>query len=306
MLTTSRYMSDFGEYTPVTPDTALANGENAFFFHNQYPYLWAQYQRNLIESLSLQDEALVFHRSAAMNSNRYMNLFWVGDQNVDWGVNDGIKSVVTIMAHMGFSGYAHQHSDIGGYTDVLTYAGFNVTRSAELLGRWGELAAVSSSVFRSHEGNIPSVNAQFYSNASTYQYYAYNARMFVALAPYRRKILETESAAKGWPLLRHPVMYHTNDRKARQVHYESFFLGPSLYVAPVLDPGTFELDVYLPGEDCRYSHVWTGVAYDGGQTIQVAAPYGRPPVFLVEARWMPELEDFMRFVKEENSTKIEV
>lgn len=22
-----------------------------------------------------------------------MNLFWVGDQNVDWGVNDGIKSV---------------------------------------------------------------------------------------------------------------------------------------------------------------------------------------------------------------------
>lgn len=125
---------------------------DAFFFHNQYPYLWAQFQREVVEELGLQDEALIFHRSAAMGSNRYMNLFWAGDQNVDWGLEDGIKSVVPILGHMGLSGYAHSHSDIGGYTDTLTYDGFNITRSAELLGRWGELAAVSSSVFRSHEG----------------------------------------------------------------------------------------------------------------------------------------------------------
>lgn len=182
---------------------------DAFFFHNRYPLLWAQYQRELIESLGLENEALIFHRSASMGANKYMNLFWAGDQNVNWGMNDGIKSVVPIMAHMGLSGYAHQHSDIGGYTDILTYAGFNVTRSAELLGRWGELAAVSSSVFRSHEGNIPEVSAQFYSNTSTYQYYAYNARMFVALGEYRRKVLEEECATKGWPLLR-PPGEHTN------------------------------------------------------------------------------------------------
>ena len=151
----SKKIANFGqEYTPVTQDTALADlVSDAFFFHNQYPFLWAQFQREVVTELGVQDEALAFHRSTAMGANRYINLFWVGDQDVNWGVNDGIKSVVTIMGHMGLSGYAHQHSDIGGYTDILTYAGFNVTRSAELLGRWGELAAVSSAAFRSHEGD---------------------------------------------------------------------------------------------------------------------------------------------------------
>ena len=202
----SGFMSDFGEYTPVSSDTRLYDMvSDAFFFHNQYPFLWASFQREVVGQLGLQDEALIFHRSASMSANRHMNLFWGGDQNVDWGVNDGIKSVVTILGNMGLSGYSQSHSDVGGYTNTLTYAGFNVTRSAELLGRWGELAAVSSSVFRSHEGNIPSVNAQFYSNSSTYEYYAYNARLFAALAPYRRMILSIECEIKGWPLLRPPV-----------------------------------------------------------------------------------------------------
>ena len=303
----SGFMSDFGEYTPITSDTRLAQMvSDAFYFHNQYPFLWAQFQREVVEELSLQDEALLFHRSAAMGANRYMNLFWVGDQDVDWGVNDGIKSVVTIMAHMGLSGYAHQHSDVGGYTTILTYEDFNVTRSAELLGRWGELAAISSAVFRSHEGNIPQVNQQFYTNTRNYDYYAYNARMFVSLAPYRRKILEAEAAKKGWPLLRPPVMYHTNDPKARQISYQSFYLGPSLYVAPVLDPQTFEIDVYLPGsaDKCSYFHVWTGQRYAGGQDIKVSTPYGKPAVFLIEGKEMPELNSFLEFVKRENGTKI--
>lgn len=318
-------MSDFGEYTPVTNDTKLDEMvSDAFFFHNQYPYLWAKFQREVVEELGLQDEALLFHRSASMNANRYMNLFWAGDQNVDWGVNDGIKSVVTILGHMGLSGYAHSHSDVGGYTDVLTYAGFNVTRSAELLGRWGELAAVSSSVFRSHEGktynrrsrreptdletgNIPQVNAQFYSNTSTYDYYAYNARMFVSLAPYRRHILDTKSSTKGWPLLRPPVMHHADDMRARKITYESFFLGPSLYVAPVLDPGVSEVDVYFPGASNRqYTHVWTGDKFSGGQEASVTAPYGKPAVFIVEGEEMPELQSFMDFVRREHDTNLTI
>ncbi len=307
LVSTFRYMSDFGEYTPVTPETVLANvTTDALVFHSYYPYLWAQYQRELVESLGLQEEALIFHRSAAMGSNRYMNLFWVGDQNVDWGINDGIKSVVSIMAHMGISGYSQQHSDIGGYTDVLTYSGFNLTRSPELLGRWGELAAVSSAVFRSHEGNIPGVNAQFYSNSSTYHYYGYNARMFVSLAPYRQRILATESATKGWPLLRPAVLYHSTDTEARKISYESFYLGPSLYVAPVLDPQTFEVDVYLPDKACEYTHVWTGVSYNGGQRVKVAAPYGKPAVFLVGGKWLPELQSFLLFVEQENGASLSI
>jgi len=303
----SGFMSDFGEYTPVTPDTKLASGEDALLFHNQYPTLWAAFQRKVVAQENKTSDAVIFHRSASMSSNKFMNLFWVGDQNVNWGVNDGIKSVVTIMVHMGFSGYAHQHSDVGGYTTTLTYQGVNVTRSAELLGRWGELAAVSSAVFRSHEGNVPQANAQFYSNASTYEYYAYNSRMFAALGSYRRMILDTECATKGWPLLRAPVMYHPQDMQARNISYQSFYLGAHLYVAPVLDPEVTELDVYLPGSG-KFTHVWTNVTCNGGQTVTVPAPYGKPAVFLVDdaASSVPELKSFIDFVERENCTGIVV
>ncbi|KAF2211633.1 glycoside hydrolase family 31 protein [Cercospora zeae-maydis SCOH1-5] len=305
----SGFMTDFGEYTPLSGDVKIYDANSdAFFYHNAYPTQWAQYHRAVVEDLGLEEEAVLFHRSAAQSSQKYMNLFWVGDQNVDWGVNDGIKSVVTIMVHMGFSGYSQQHSDVGGYTTVLTYDNYNITRSPELLGRWGELAAVSSVAFRSHEGNIPSVNAQFYSNATTYEYYAYNARFFASLGKYRRHILETESETKGWPLLRPVVLEHPEDLRARNISYQSFYLGQHLYVAPILDPQTFEVNVYLPaGNGNRtYEHVWTGNRYTGGQDVTVAAPYGKPAVFLVDGARTPELQPFLEFVKAENNTKLSV
>lgn len=303
----SGFMSDFGEYTPVTSDTSLKHlVSDAFFFHNQYPFLWAQFQRRLAEKLKVQNDSIIFHRSAAMGANKYMNLFWAGDQNVNWGLNDGIKSVVTIFMHMGLSGYAHLHSDIGGYTTVLTPLNYNITRSAELLGRWGELAALSSSVFRSHEGSVPSVNAQFYTNSSTYKYYAYNARVFASLGPYRRNILDTECATKGWPLMRPPVMYHPQDMMARNISYQSFYLGSGLYIAPVLDQGNLTVQVYLPGESWTYTHVWTGVEYLGGRSIDVAAPYGKPAVFTVNGTGCSELKPFMSFVRKENATTLSI
>ena len=99
-------------------------------------------------------------------------------------------------------------------------------------------------------------------------------------------------------------MYHTNDERARQISYQCFYLGPNLYVAPVLDPQTFELSVYLP-EDNTYTHVWTGQTYSGGQDVTVPTPYGKPAVFLVgSASDIPELEAFLDFVKRENTTRV--
>lgn len=92
--------------------------------------------------------------------------------------------------------------------------------------------------------------------------------------------------------------------RARGIQYESFYLGPSLYVAPALDAGVTELDTYLPGEGWEYRHVWSDVAYSGGQLGTVAAPYGKPAVFVVVGKEVPELDTVMEFVKEENGTQI--
>lgn len=302
----SGYMGDFGEYTPVPSETRFANRSiDPLFYHNEYPRDWAKLHHSLTKSVSSFSDAIIFHRSSSLAANRYMNLYWAGDQNTNWGINDGIKSSVTVMGHMGLSGYAHGHMEVGGYTTTWDSNGI-VNRSAELLGRWGELAAVSSAVFRSHEGNVPQVNAQFYTNSSTYSYHAYNSRMFASLAAYRRKILNTESKNLGWPLLRMPVIYHPDDIKAKAISYESFFLGADLYVAPVLDPGHKSVEVYLPGQKELYTHVWTGRKYHGSQTIKVSAPYGKPAVFVVGQPKHDYLKDFLEFVQKENGTVVHV
>ncbi|KAJ5085045.1 hypothetical protein N7532_009816 [Penicillium argentinense] len=301
----SGYMCDFGEYTPVLPDTQFYNKSiDPLFYHNQYPRDWPKLHHSLINSVSSFKDSILFQRSSALGSQRYMNLYWAGDQDTNWGVNDGIKSSVTVMGHMGLSGFPHGHVEIGGYTTTWTDAG-TVNRTAELLGRWGELSAVSSAVFRSHEGNVPQLNAQFYTNATTYAYYAYNARMFRSLAAYRRRILDTESKNLSWPLLRMPVIYHPDDAKAKSISYESFYLGSDLYVAPVLDQGRTSVEVYLPGKE-TFTHVWSGQKYQGGQTIQVAAPYGKPAVFVVGQPKHDDLKDFLEFTRKENGTVIRV
>ncbi|KAJ5762679.1 hypothetical protein N7533_001360 [Penicillium manginii] len=301
----SGYMCDFGEYTPVTKDTRFYNKSiDPMFYHNQYPRDWPKLHHSLTKSVSSFKESILFQRSSALGSQRYMNLYWAGDQNTNWGLNDGIKSSITVMGHMGLSGFAHGHVEIGGYTTTWLESGV-VNRTAELLGRWGELSAVSSAVFRSHEGNVPQLNAQFYSNSTTYAYYAYNARMFRSLAKYRRRILDTESKNLGWPLLRMPVIYHPNDVKAKSISYESFYLGADLYVAPVVDSGRTSVEVYLPGKE-TFTHVWSGAKYEGGQTIRVAAPYGKPAVFVVGKPQHNDLKDFLEFARKENGTVIHV
>src|SRR5207302_11157936 len=73
------------------------------------------------------------------------------------------------------------------------------------------------------------------------------ARDFIALRtrlrPYLLRLAE-EAARTGWPLLRPVAFEYPDDIGARGVDTE-FLLGPSLLVAPVLEPGG-RVDVYVP------------------------------------------------------------
>ena len=60
-----------------------------------------------------------------------------------------------------------------------------------------------------------------------------------------------------------------------------FVLGP-LVVAPVLEPGTTQVEVYLPAG--RWQHLWSGSVVDAGdgRRLTVDAPSGEPAVFFPE------------------------
>ena len=83
-------------------------------------------------------------------------------------------------------------------------------------------------------------------------------------------------------------------------------LGNSSRESPIVDPGHKSVEVYLPGREESYTHVWTGRKYHGGQTIKVSAPYGKPPVFVVGQPKHDYLQDFLEFARKENGTVIHV
>ena len=81
------------------------------------------------------------------------------------------------------------------------------------------------------------------------------------------------------PVVR-PLLYDfPNDESTLDVQ-DSFMLGPDLLVAPVLDEGATERQVYLPEHAGGWFDFEDGRHFDGGQTVTVAAPLGRLPVFV--------------------------
>jgi alpha-glucosidase (family GH31 glycosyl hydrolase) len=273
----SGWMADFGEGLPY--DAVLFSGADPKSYHDRYAEEWARVNREAISEVGRGDDIVFFNRSGYTKSPCYSTLFWVGDQLVDWDEHDGIKSAVTGLLSSGLSGYSLEHSDIGGYT-ALDHPLFEYHRSRELLLRWIELGAFTT-VFRTHEGNIPEVNHQIYSDTETLTHFARFAKVYAAWKPYRIDLVK-EASQSGLPVLRHPFIHYPNDPEVSGLEYQ-FMVGPELMVAPVLDPGEDSVDVYLPAG--KWVHLWTGERYGSprrGAHETVPAPIGELAVFYKE------------------------
>lgn len=270
------WMADFGEALPY--DAVLHDGDPAEH-HNRYAEEWQRVNREAIEEAGRGEDIVFFSRSGYTLSPGITTLFWLGDQMVTWDKYDGIKTAVTGLLSSGLSGYSFNHSDIGGYTTIPSPVSFLIDhrfRSKELELRWIELNAFTA-VFRTHEGNRPEPNHQFDSDEETLDHFARFAKVYKAWDFYRKQ-LSQDAADKGHPVVRHPWVHFPDDDAVRGLEYQ-FMLGDEMMVAPVLDPETDSVNVYLPGGD--WIHLFSGKKYTSGEgkQFEVDAPIGTPAVF---------------------------
>ncbi len=278
----SGWMADFGEGLPL--DARLFGG-TAVQWHNRYPEAWAAFNHDLRgrvaeHSGGSAEDYLTFFRSGFTRSPGHAGLFWLGDQCVTWDRFDGLVSALTGLLSSGFSGFALNHGDVGGYTSTLPPLPTTL-RSPELLARWGELMAFTA-VLRTHEGNRPEHNVQVYSDAATRAAFAGAARLHAQWRDLRelREGLMVEAFETGMPVVRHPWLQYPDDPTCERLTRQ-FFLGPSLLVAPVLDEGATSVRAYLPADSGAWRHRWSGVTYEAGEGtwVTVAAPLGQPGLF---------------------------
>jgi len=279
------WMADFGEYLPV--DAVLHGGRDPLLAHNEYPVLWAKANAEAIHEAGKDGEAVFFLRSGWAGASRHASAFWAGDQMVDWSLTDGLPSVIPAALSLGFSGAGVWHSDIGGYTTLAW-----IKRSPECFMRWAELAAFTP-IMRTHEGNRPESNAQFWSDPDILAHFARMSAVWTGLAPYHAEAI-AEYEATGVPPIRHTWLHYENEPELRRLSYQ-FLYGRDLLVAPVTKPGKALSEAYLPAD--HWVHLWTSREFSGGE-VTIEAPLGYPPVFYrADSPWASLFEGLRRSVK---------
>ena len=273
------WMADFGEYLP-TDDIILHSGRSPLTEHNRWPALWAKCNYDAVRDAGKLGEVVYFMRAGFTGSQKYCTLLWAGDQSVDFSRHDGLCTTISAALSAGMSGCGLTHSDIGGYTSL-----FDNTRTKEVFLRWAEMAAFTA-VMRTHEGNRPETNFQYYEDDDCMDRLARLVNIYRALSPMTRDLVR-ENAAVGIPVQRPLFLYYENDPHCRSEQFE-YLLGRDVLVAPVWQAGQTERTVYLP--DDAWIHLWTGEKYGKGEHA-VPAPLGSTPVFYREgSRWSALLE----------------
>lgn len=267
------WMADFGEALPF--DAVMFDADPAVY-HNEYAEDWAKLNKEAIEEVGLEDEIVFFSRSAYTKSPGESTLFWLGDQLVDWGENDGIKSAVTGISSSGISGFSYMHTDIGGYTSFNVGIGPVITRSRELLQRWTEMNAFTV-VFRTHEGLGPTANEQIYEDDASIAHFAKWSKVFNSLFFYRQQLVE-DAAQTGVPVVRHPILHFPEDDNLKDISYQQFMLGSEFMVAPIVEEGATSTSIYLPAGE--WVDLWTGEEQTStGASYLVENIPDRPAVF---------------------------
>ncbi len=274
------YMCDFGEYLPVK-GIVLADGISPMIEHNHWPVLWAELNYEALQETGKLGEVVYYMRSGGTGSQKYCPLMWAGDQSVDFTRHDGLCTAVCAALSSGMTGCGLNYSDIGGFTSV-----YDNLRTKEVFLRWAEMA-VFSPFMRTHEGNRPDTNFQYYDDEDCMRQLARLVDMHVALAPFIRSLVE-ENAEHGFPVQR-PLFFHNEDDEDCYNTQFEYLMGPDVLVAPVCVAGQEVWQLYLPRGD--WIHLCTGTAYGGG-VVNVPAPVGCPPVFYKRgSRWSSLMEE---------------
>jgi len=200
----------------------------------------------------------------AWSSQRRAILWREGGKDSHWGLDNGLKALVTLGLHCGLLGYDLLMPDMVPGR-VQTMVSDMPLPTDELMVRWTEVSAF-----------FPFLQFSYFPwnyAAGTEQVVRQLAKVHHALAP----DLESSARNRTRPLLR-PLWYDAPDVPELYAIADEFALGSDLVIAPVLDPARSERDVVLPPG--RWVDVWTGTELTGGAHPGFPAPCPGIPVFV--------------------------
>ena len=230
--------------------------------HNVYGQLLSRATFEGLLRLRPNERPFVLTRASFAGGQRYAAV-WPGDNTSEWS---SLRQSIPTLLGLGLSGFSFAGCDIGGFAGAP---------SGELYTRWLQVG-VFYPFMRSHStlGSPDKEPWSFDYNHEIINKHAIELRY--ELLPYIYNAMQ-QASQTGVPALRPLFLEFPHDENVAGMDDE-FLFGDDLLVAPVLEEGMMEREVYLPkGEWFDY---WTGRQFAGGQTIHLPVTLDTIPIFV--------------------------
>jgi alpha-D-xyloside xylohydrolase len=223
-------------------------------------------------------EVVLLTRSAWAGSQRYGAAVWSGDIPATF---DSLRRQVRAGLNIALSGIPWWTTDIGGFH------GGDPTDPAfrELIVRWFQYGAFCP-LFRLHGDRLPRSPTTAEMTGGDNEIWSFGdetlARIEAVLAmrerirPYLHAQM-VRAHEDGTPPMRPLFVDFPEDLRSWTAEDE-FLLGPDVLVAPVVEAGARQRNVYLPPG--LWTHAWSGVTSEGPTEVRIDAPLDQIPVFL--------------------------
>lgn len=265
--------------------TPTALGPSTKYF-NAYALMNADAIYNGQRSVDPNKRVFLLTRSGFAGLQRYSTATWSGDIGTRW---EDMKAQISAGLNYAISGIPYWTMDIGGFCVENRYV--KAKEGSEDLNEWRELNArwyqfgAFCPLFRSH-GQFP--YREVYNiapeNHPAYKSIVYSDKLRYRLMPYIYS-LAGKTHFEDYTIMRALIMDFNGDTKVNNIG-DQYMFGPSLMVAPVYKYKATNREVYFPAANGWYD-LYTGKYMEGGQKINVDAPYEHIPLFVKEGSIVP-------------------
>jgi alpha-D-xyloside xylohydrolase len=248
----------------ITNKVALGNGAR---YANEFPLLTttAVYQGQRAASDS--KRVFILSRSAYAGSQRNAVATWSGDVDPNW---ETFRRQIPAGLNYSVSGLPYWTTDIGGFV----VANPDSPAYRELYIRWFQFGTFCP-IFRAHGTRTTNQNELWSYGPDSQKILVSYDKLRYRLMPYIYS-LAWKTTHEGYTIMRPLVMDFRNDVRAQNTG-DQFLFGPALLVNPITEAGATSRHLYLP--DAKWYDFWTGVATQGGKSIDSSAPLERLPLF---------------------------
>jgi len=240
--------------------------------------------------------AMILTRSAFPGQQRYASATWSGDIGNSW---ETLRRQVTAGLDYVVTGLPWWTTDTGGFFRPGSKQ-YSDPEYRERFLRWLQYSTFTP-LQRVHGYQT---DTEFWRYGEVFET---ESRRWLTLRYRLLPYIYSEAARvsfAGSTLMRPLVLDFPGDTQALDQSYE-FMFGPALLVAPVLAPGVKEWPVYLPKSSGGWFDFWTGEKFGDGQTVLVAAPLERIPLFARAGSILP-LGPTLQFTDEKPADPIEL